>query len=259
MRLAIIGFVLCALNPPLAFADDSVPAPAPSKEPELPTLEYTGSSDDAHYTKWEAGQKLCIAETGEPVTVVAPVGEEKTVDKRSDVDYRVKRAGGEAVLFGGALTPLCLSADLDGDGKPEKITVVFTGGFKIRVRVVGGPTLDLRPAGEGFLGHKGGWATASLVATDVAGLPLVAVVSQPQACADFYTKYISFVHGKLRVALSLEGVNDPPAHSSESVKWNRRLGLATVTFEGSADEDEKPSQTVTMYKLDDGVFKKVKR
>src|SRR5215217_4029967 len=62
-------------------------------------------------------------------------------------------------LFGNTLTPFRFEEDFDGDGEKEVATVVMSGDFKIRVRVlepnVKPPrrvsSVDVSPSGEGYL------------------------------------------------------------------------------------------------------------
>lgn len=180
-------------------------------------------------------------------------------------------------LFGNTLTPFRFEADLDGDGEQEVATVVMSADFKIRVRVleprVKPPrrvsSVDITPAGQGYLSVKGGPATAKLVSTKSAGLALLQVDSSPEACGDYRTAYVSYtvpgkkkgVLGRAKVALELDGLSDPPVHSSYKVSFQPRQKELTVA-RTNTEEDESGKETKTTertrYKLADGVFFEVK-
>ncbi|MFP2906811.1 SH3 domain-containing protein [Pyxidicoccus sp. 3LFB2] len=180
-------------------------------------------------------------------------------------------------LFGNTLTPFRFEGDFDGDGEQEVATVVMSADFKIRVRIlepnVKPPrrvsSVDITPAGQGYLSVNGGPAKAKLVPAKTAGLALVQVDSAPEACGDFSTAYVSYtvpggkkgVLGKAKVALELGGLSDSPNFSSYKVSFQpKQQGLTVVRTNTEEDEAGKELKTTerTQYKLSDGVFSEVK-
>lgn len=182
-------------------------------------------------------------------------------------------------LFGNTLTPFRFEEDFDGDGEKEVATVVMSGDFKIRVRVlepnVKPPrrvsSVDVSPSGEGYLSVSGGRAEVKLVPAKKAGVVLLQVDSMPEACADFSTTYVSYtgqgkkkgVLGKAKVALGLVGLSDPPNSSKFKVSFQAGKKQATVvrTTVDDVDEETGKEQTTkeqTRYQLNDGVYSAVK-
>ncbi len=181
-------------------------------------------------------------------------------------------------LFGNTLTPFRFEGDFDGDGELEVATVVMSGDFKIRVRVlepnVKPPrrvsSVDIVPAGQAYMSVDGGPATAKFVTAKTAGLPLVQVDSSPEACGDFSTTYVSYtvpgnkkgVLGKAKLAMELGGLADPPNSSTYKVSFQpKQQGLTVVrTTIEAVDESGKEEKSTerTQYKLADGVFTEVK-
>jgi hypothetical protein len=180
-------------------------------------------------------------------------------------------------LFGNTLTPFRFEADFDGDGEQEVATVVMSGDFKIRVRIlepnVKPPrrvsSVDVVPAGQAYLSVDGGPAKVKLVPSKTAGLALVQVDSAPEACGDFSTAYVSYtvpgnkkgVLGKAKVALELGGLSDAPNFSSFKVSFQpKQKGLTVVRTNTEEDESGKELKTTerTKYTLSDGVFSEVK-
>lgn len=180
-------------------------------------------------------------------------------------------------LFGNTLTPFRFEGDFDNDGEQEVATVVMSGDFKIRVRIlepnVKPPrrvsSVDIHPAGGGYLSVDGGPATAKFIPAKTAGLALVQVDSAPEACGDFITTYVSYtvpgnkkgVLGKAKLALELAGLADAPNYSSYKVSFQpKQQGLTVVRTNVEEDASGKEVTTTerTKYKLAEGVFSEVK-
>ncbi|WP_223755189.1 SH3 domain-containing protein [Myxococcus sp. RHSTA-1-4] len=170
-------------------------------------------------------------------------------------------------LFGNILTPIRIEADLDGDGEQEVATAVMSADFKVRVRVLE-PNLkpphrvssvDLSP---GFLG-----VAANLVPAKTAGLPLVKVESVAETCANAITAYVSYtvpgnkkgVLGNAKLALELN-VMEGTGTSYELSFQPKQKGLTVVWTNTGEDESEqtKAKSRREWYRLEDGVFSKVK-
>jgi hypothetical protein len=137
------------------------------------------------------------------------------------------------------------------------VTVGFGSDFKIHVRAEGGGELVLEPAGQGFMSRTGGNVAAELVA-GAAPVPLVKLSSRPEACSDYWEIYVSVVDGVPRNALELDGIADPPAMSTPSLKL---AGLeAVVTQRTSEDYDGKKVRvTRTRYRFDGRTFVEVSK
>ncbi|MFY2558139.1 SH3 domain-containing protein [Corallococcus terminator] len=176
-------------------------------------------------------------------------------------------------LFGNTLTPFRFEADFDGDGEKEIATVVMSGDFKIRVRVlepnVKPPrrvsSVDLSPAGQGYLSVNGGPASAKLVLAKTAGVILLQVDSAPEACGDFRTNYVSYtvpgnkkgVLGKAKLGLEVAGLSDSPSFSRFKVSF--QAGKKQLTVLRTNEEEDESGKVVTTkeqtrYQLKDGVY-----
>lgn len=243
-----------------------LPAASVARADEPPQIFYQRPADekphpDAAYrfSEWPVGTKLCRVGDGAGF-VVKTVGESARVEERVDRYYEVTPEGGGPVqrLFGGRLTPLCFFADFDGDAKPDRVQVIMTSELKIRVQAPSG-FVDIEPRGGAFLSHKGGPASAVLVDSKVAGIPLLKVGSHPEACSDYGDYYVSFDQaGAPHLALSVEGLADPPTHVTPTLKFDARAGTATVTMKYE-NEDEKPRKKTLRYRRVSGVYQLVTR
>lgn len=188
------------------------------------------------------------------------------VQDRVDHWYEVERLGGPdggsvaGFVFGNVLTPFAFAADFDGDARPDLATVGFSADFKIRTRLrlsrTGRVTaVDVRPAGEGFTSRSGGSVTASLVPARVAGVPLVKLESRIEQCGDFADHYVSGADGA-KLALSLQGMSDPPVEATFEVRFEakRREALVTRTNRNDEVEDGAPQTVRERLRLDRGVY-----
>jgi hypothetical protein len=117
-----------------------------------------------------------------------------------------------------------------------------------------GQTVTLELPGRGYVAEDVVKVSSKLVAD--AGIPLLQIDAQPEACSDYSTTWLSFVGGKLRVALALSGLADPPVHASYQVRFDARARTATVVQTNSNDDDPKLTRKRTQrYRLVDGEFK----
>lgn len=224
-----------------------------------PSDEKRRAEADHAFSEWPVGTTLCDVDDG-ATFVVSAIGAKGTLDGRVDRYYEVTpQAGGPTrKVFGGRLTALCFNADLDGDAQADHAQVFFTSEFKIRVRARGG-TLDIEPRGGAYLSRVGGPATAVLLDTKVAGVPLLKVGSRPEACSDYGDYYVSFDQaGAPHLALAVEGLADPPTHVTPTLRFDPRAGTATVTMKYE-NEDDKPRKEVLRYRRVNGVYQLVKR
>jgi hypothetical protein len=200
------------------------------------------------------------------------------VDQRVDRWYQVEVLRPEALahrrgfVFGAALTPLRLRADLDGDGTDDDLAVSWTWNFKVRVRVRTGAeparleTIDLEPAGQAYA-CCGGTVTAELVPRSKAGLSLVLLGTNPEACGETAEHYVSFVSVKgapprLREALRASGLSDPPSYGKTDVRFDAKARTVTLTQRSWSEEETddqgrpKVSVTTSRLKLTDGVYRR---
>ena len=224
----------------------------------MPSGERPHADAEYSFSQWSVGTTLCRVEDGAPF-VVKGVGARARLDGRVDQQYEGTGGSGGAqeTVFGGQLTPLCFVADLDGDTRAtEHVQVFFTRDFKIRVQAPGG-MLDIEPRGGAYLASVGGPASAQLVDAKVAGIALLKVGSHPEACSDYGDYYVSFDKGVPKLALSVEGLADPPTHVTPTLRFDPRAGTATVTMKYD-NEGEKPRKKVLRYKRVNGVYEAIK-
>lgn len=266
-------------------------------------LTYFGSNDPPAapdqfvFTQWKAGDVVAVAvpdanlrkaaSVDAPVVRTLPLGTEATVKsvagaaqrvgKRVDRWYRVKVAGGPSgFLFGSTLTSEAFRFDFDDDGDEERVTVAWTSDFKIRVRVwePHAPSdaaltgLTLQPSGQAFV-CCGGTLKVERIDAATAGLPLLAVASSVEACADFGTIYVSYAAaeggsaaGTLRKALAASGMTDPPTYGDFEVTFQpKKRGAKVVSRSWTEGDEEGVKQDlesfISEYRLKDGVFVEV--
>jgi hypothetical protein len=168
---------------------------------------------------------------------------------------------GMRVTFLLTLVPALALADASTPDKPpaatqlvvgaRKVTVGFGDDWKIHVRVAGGGELVLEPAGQAYVGHDA-WKVSAEIVDGAAPVPLVKVTSRPEACADYWDIYVSFVDGVPRNALELDSVADPPVMQTTTAKLARD-GSAVVTTRTSED-DKNVRIKRTRYRFDGRVY-----
>jgi hypothetical protein len=202
-----------------------------------------------------AGDEVVVREAGEPVVL----------DGRVERWLRVEASGASGWLRASEVTPACARHDLDGDGRPDVVTVRIgpppAHPIVVLVATAAGATSEVSfpAAGQGYLGVRGGRAAiGAFVPATRARVPLVRVDSIPEACADHARVFVSAVDGTARVALTLSGLSDPPAHARAEVTFRPRARTAVVTT--TATDDDHPRwrrRTTTRYRLSaSGVFVK---
>jgi hypothetical protein len=236
-------------------------------------LRQSPGADAAVVTTLPLGAPVRVLERGKERLKVG-----EYVNHWYQVEYLdAKGASFKGWLFGNTLTPFRFEGDFDNDGEQEVATVVMSSDFKIRVRVlepnVKPPrrvsSVDITPAGQGYMSVDGGSAKVTLVPAKTAGLALVKVDSMPEACSDYSTTYVSYtglgkkkgVLGRSKLALEVAGLADPPNNSSYKVSFQpKQQGLTVVRTNVEENESGKEVKTTerTKYKLADGVFSEVK-
>jgi hypothetical protein len=227
------------------------------------------------------GQVLASLPLGTRILIKKVASKRVKVADRVDRWYRVEVLSADAKgksghLFGNVLTPLLYRGDLDGDGEEEIASVLFTADFKIRVRIrepgiLQGRSVtwaDAQPAGGAFLGLRGSLVRGGLVPASQAGVGLIRVESGQEACATFAHFWIGYqvpggkarTLGQARVALELNGIADPPIHSSFEVAFKPDKTAKVVTTTIGEDEQGKESRDVTRstYRLVSGIYQEVK-
>ena len=182
-----------------------------------------------------------------PVVAAADVS---APEKASPAPKQLEYWKGDDGKVVGSQAPVTL--DVGG----RAVTVAFGADFKIHVRVRDGGELAVEPAGQGFLSRKGGNASVALFSRGP--VPLVRIDSRPEACSDYWEIYVSVVDGVPREALSMNGIADPPAMSTPSVKFAG--DGAVVTTRTSEDEDGKKVRVERKrYRFDGRVYAPVSK
>lgn len=270
------------------------PADPPSVHYTAPENAKTAKLEEYDFDKWEVGQSVFVASDevnlrktanatadkvgtlamGTAVTIKTIGGGAVQINDRVDRWYEIEAGKMSGFVFGGALTPIRIAADLDGDGEEEIATVAMTWNFKIRVRVLE-PSItgagrvierDFEPAGGAMLGLRGGSAKVALLAEKDTGVPLLQIDSQPEACSDYARIYVSYASpekkGKLEPALSLFGMIDGDIYSTFEVQFLPKASQAIVTFEQSEGDTDKKGKPITTkrrekYQLHGRVFEKI--
>lgn len=210
---------------------------------------YVADEETSLFPKAEGKNAIARLPMGARVTIRAVQDEPVDIGGRVDQWYSVETLDGaehrKGFVFGGGLTPLAFTADLDGDGSAEIATVAFTADFKVRVRILKPGVADAGrlswvefvPAGGAYLRQRGGVVTAKLRTAAETGVPLVQVDSQREACSDFWQAYVSYTGGErspsaageAQVALHLRGVTDPPVGDEFEVQFQSASRTAIVS------------------------------
>lgn len=211
------------------------------------SLQASVSADDAEQFDVPFGSR---------VTITARTGELVREGDRFDYWYEATYKNDKGFIFGADLTPAAYEGDFDGDRKPELLTVSWTSDYKVRIRYSGQGVLkelDLTPAGQS-IGCCGGVAHTEMIDRKVAGVPLLKVATDAEACGDTAVAFVSIVGGEPRLALEVAGLADPPSMCVSTFEYARReLTVVTSTSDGDAP---KPKITRQHYVLKRGRYVK---
>jgi hypothetical protein len=301
MTPALLLSLVLAQSPSLEYASSPREAPAQPRALDSYTFtEFEPSQKADLYVGVDEANLRQSAAADAPVVATLPLGAAvRVLDQGSErlrvgeyvnhwysveyVDTKGTPAPGDdqrftGWLFGNTLTPFRFEADFDGDGEKEVATVVMSADFKVRVRVmepnVKPPrrvsSVDTPPAGQSYLNVSGGRAEVKLVPAKKAGVALLQVDSLPEASGDYSTHFVSYtvpgkkkgVLGKVKVALELNGLSDPPALSTFEVSFQAKTQGLTVVRSNSEEMDDEGNPTKqtkerTRYALKDGVYMQV--
>ena len=186
---------------------------------------------------------------------------EETLGSRTDHWYQVRYTeDGKAVdgfLFGSTLTPHALRADWDGDGKDEHMFVMFNERRELLVRIAD-PNGDNTWSNMSAYGEEENVVehlTVKLLHKEVAGLPLLKIEASNESQSFFWTKYVSYHHGKLLRAL--EYTEEESAESYQKKEPNfgpKKLSMHVVDGLVQADGSEKQTVITKRYRYRSGVF-----
>jgi hypothetical protein len=213
------------------------------------------AAEEGGGTTLAAGDEVVVREAGEPVVL----------DGRVERWLRVEAGAASGWLRASEVTPACARHDLDGDGRPDRVTVRIgpppDHAIVVLVAMATGRVSETSfpAAGQGYLSVRGGRAEiGALVPARTAGVALVRIDSRPEACADHSQTFISAVNGTARVALTLHGLSDPPAHARAEAKFDPKQRTAVVTTIATDDDDPRAKKrTRVRYRLSPtGVFVK---
>lgn len=156
-----------------------------------------------------------------------------------------------ALVSSVALADVATPAPVAVDGRPVR---VFFAGGKIHVATDAGPELLLDPAGTAYLGAPARELTVKVVDGAAPHAQLLLIGSHPEACSDYWDRYVSVAGGAPHVVLSLDGVADPPAFATPSVKFDARAGTAVVTTRVTEEEGARPRVTRRRYRWNGTTF-----
>ncbi|MFN7144490.1 MAG: hypothetical protein ACK4YP_11980, partial [Myxococcota bacterium] len=200
-----------------------------------------------------APSDVATVPAGGELTVVT-VGSDATVEGMANAWYEARAGGVTGWVFGAALTPVAVRADLDQDGDADVATVAFTPDHRIRVRV-GDRTLDLDTAGGAYLNQKGaGVYLEEVVPAGKVGVPLLHLRTGVEACADFAEYWVSFGKDGPVLAHRDAGLVDPPNCYSFTPTYRPGRLVMTYTENGCGDEG-RPKKRKKGFRLVDGVFR----
>jgi hypothetical protein len=185
------------------------------------------------------------------------------------VSVEVDGAAERGYVFGAFLTPLIVTADLDGDGQSEVATAAFTQDAQALVRIASArratQSISFRVAGEGYLSVRGGAVSMRLVPAAESGIALLRVYTGQHACANYSTQFVSFVAAqggavpRPRIALETSGLADPPNFALVTEEFDAAARTVTVrtaiTYEDADGKEVKKPDKVETYRLEDGVYR----
>ncbi len=179
---------------------------------------------------------------GSQVEVLEVASETTLVKDRVDRWYLVRTTEAEpkeGFVLGNVLTPLAVTGDLDGDGKPESLAVSFTSDFVVRVRVLE-PGLAARRkravAALDFLmpeeaGKRGGRARLVKVSAAEAGVTVSPRAFGLELCGDFCVVHAVTYEAKKDVLGSL---SVPPEVRGDLRLLPRPSRLSSLRIESEA-------------------------
>ena len=243
-------------------------------------------AEDFTVPQWDGGATLFVAEhetnlrkaasaEAESVARLQLAGKVTIIERSSAVSKSGDRAdywyevstetGARGFVFGAALTPAGFVADLDDDGDVEGATVAWSPDYKVRVRYRDAGAvkqLDLQAGGQAYA-CCGGAIHVTLVSKEVAGLTLLRIDSDAEACGDYNSALVSFKGGEPLAALESGGLRDTPNYSVVSFEYAPKKQQLTVVRKTWSEEEgsggEKASvATRERFTLKDRVFKSVK-
>lgn len=158
--------------------------------------------------------------------------------------------------------------DFDDDGEDEIVRLSLPSPETLRVEVAepGAPrgtqpsVVEVR-----VYAHI---AQAQVVPVGEAGIPLLRVDTSLEACGPYSTTWFSYVspgkitgrRGRVRAALHLVGISDPPEWSGYEVTFDARNQRAVVSRTYSVEDDDEnlaEAGEEFLYELTDGVFQPI--
>lgn len=190
---------------------------------------------------------------GAPVTVLAVDGTTLQLGEHEAAWLQVRAEAGEGFVWGGSLTGASATRDLNGDGAPEVLTLVWRADHHLALRVtpVGAPAtqaaeeLDLGT----FSDIEGPMSEARLSWTEAAetGVPLVKVfVPGREMCGSGdRARYVAWSGRRLTLALETTWWSDAPVWTHDTLTFDpakRRVTLVNST----SDDGEAETLTTTV-------------
>ena len=186
---------------------------------------------------------------------------EETLGSRTDFWYqvRVKSKGKtvEGFLFGSTLTPYSLGADWDGDGKKESLFVMFNERKELLIRIAD-------PNGENTWSNMSAYVqddfvaqelTVKLLHKEIAGMPLLKIEANNDSQSFFWTKYVSYHHGKLLRALEYTEQESADQYQKKEPNFGpKKLSMRVIDGVVQADGSEKQTIVTKRYRYRSGVF-----
>lgn len=186
---------------------------------------------------------------------------EETLGSRTDFWYQVRvKSKGKSIdgfLFGSTLTPYSLRADWDGDGKKEALFVMFNERKELLVRIAD-------PNGENTWSNMSAYVqddfvaeklTVKLLHKEIAGLPLLKIEASDDTQSFFWTKYVSYHHGKLLRALEYTEQESADQYQKKEPNFGpKKLSVRVIDGTVQADGSEKQTIITKRYRYRAGVF-----
>jgi len=219
---------------------------------------------------------------GTPVRIVKAATDVVRVGKRVDRWYQVRvpehagRPGLEGYAFGGSLTPAGFETDLDGDGKPERVVVVWTPDYAVAVRLVESGGEGDKPGQPGVRSlriehdcekrHCGGTLSAYISSTEKPEIHVVWINFKTRESEAARSVLVSYADDRLRKAYDARlgqteiGGEASPEYGFTIRSLDRdprtnRLRLKVYTKRRTDVEILENSVTKTLFTLLDGVYR----